>query len=170
VSNLFTSLCTDLADPVERLHAIHAVTGAAKEVHLLLGPEMLADWSEWAPPRPYAWFMRQYSRLNLADRHNPPINLVVSNVPGPKEPLYIAGAELVGIWSVGPVVEGVGLNVTVWSYRDRVHVGVIGCREHWADLHVVTDGMAAALATLVATASADGSDAPSYSDPHVRGG
>jgi diacylglycerol O-acyltransferase len=150
VSNLFTSLCTDVADPVERLHAIHAVTGAAKEFHTLLGVDMLADWSELFPPKPYAWFMRQYSRFNLADWHNPPINLVVSNVPGPKEPLYIAGAELDGIWSVGPVVEGVGLNVTVWSYRDRVHVAVIGCKEHWDDLHVVTEGMVAALGDLVA--------------------
>jgi diacylglycerol O-acyltransferase / wax synthase len=149
VSNLFTSLCTDVGDPVARLHAIHEVTGAAKEFHSLLGADMLADWSELFPPKPYAWLMRQYSRLNLADRHSPPINLVVSNVPGPRRPLHIAGARLDGIWSVGPVVEGVGLNVTVWSYLDRVHVAAIGCREHWDDLHVVTDGMVDALADLL---------------------
>ena len=152
VSNLFTSLRTDLADPVERLHAIHEVTGAAKEVHNLLGADMLADWIEYTPPRPYAWFMRAYSRHNLAERHNPPINLVVSNVPGPREPLYAVGARMEGIWSVGPILEGVGLNVTVWSYLDRVYVGVIGCREHWKDLHVVTDGMTAALEELTALA------------------
>ena len=52
VSNLFTSLRTDLEDPVERLQAIHEVTGAAKEVQNLLGIDMLADWVEYAPPRP----------------------------------------------------------------------------------------------------------------------
>ena len=46
-------------------------------------------------------------------------------------------------------MEGVGLNITVWSYHDHVHVAAIGCREHWSDLHVVTDGMVAALAELV---------------------
>ena len=153
VSNLFTSLRTDIADPIERLTAIHDVTAAAKRFHNLLGTEMLADWSEMFPPKPYAWFMRQYSRLSLADRHNPPINLVVSNVPGPRDPLYIAGAELAAFYSVGPVVEGVGLNVTVWSYQDAVHVAAIGCREHWSDLHVVTDGMVAALDELVARSS-----------------
>jgi diacylglycerol O-acyltransferase / wax synthase len=76
----------------------------------------------------------------------------VSNVPGPREPLHIAGATLDGIWSVGPILEGVGLNVTVWSYLDRIHVGVLGCADHWDDLHVVTDGMAAALDELVARA------------------
>ena len=149
VSNLFTSLRTDIADPVERLDAIHEVTSAAKEVQNLLGIDMLADWVEYAPPRPYSWAMRLYSRLGLAERHRPPINLVVSNVPGPREPLYIAGARLVGIWSVGPILEGIGLNVTVWSYRSALHVGVLGCREHWDDLHVVSDGMAAALDELV---------------------
>ena len=149
VSNLFTSLRTDIDDPVERLLAIHEVTGAAKEVQHLLGIDMLADWVEYAPPRPYSWAMKLYSRLGLAERHTPPINCVVSNVPGPKEPLYIAGARLVGIWSVGPILEGIGLNVTVWSYQSALHVGVLGCQEHWDDLHVVTDGMAAALDELV---------------------
>ncbi|MET0824942.1 MAG: WS/DGAT domain-containing protein, partial [Acidimicrobiales bacterium] len=148
VSNLFTSLRTDVADPVERLRAIHEVTGAAKEVQGLLGIEMMADWIAYTPPRPYAWAMKHYSRSGLADRHAPPINLIVSNVPGPREPLHIAGATLDGIWSVGPILEGVGLNVTVWSYLDRIHVGVLGCADHWADLHVVTDGMAAALTEL----------------------
>ena len=115
---------------------------------------MLADWVEYTPPRPYAWFMRMYQRFRLADRHRPPINLVVSNVPGPREPLYVAGARMEGIWSVGPILEGIGLNVTVWSYMDRMHVGVIGCREHWPDLHEVTDGMADALAELLKLAHA----------------
>jgi diacylglycerol O-acyltransferase len=113
---------------------------------------MMADWIAYTPPRPYAWAMKHYSRSGLADRHAPPINLIVSNVPGPREPLHIAGATLDGIWSVGPILEGVGLNVTVWSYLDRIHVGVLGCADHWADdgddLRVVTDGMAAALAEL----------------------
>jgi diacylglycerol O-acyltransferase len=159
VSNLFTSLRTDVADPVERLTAIHDVTAAAKRFHTLLGTDMLADWSEMFPPKPYAWFMRQYSRLALANRHNPPINLVVSNVPGPRDPLYIAGAELAAFYSVGPIVEGVGLNITVWSYQDAVHVAAIGCREHWTDLHVVTDGMVAALEELVERSKSDAVDA-----------
>jgi len=140
VSNMFTSLRTDLDDPVERLHAIHDVTSAAKVVHNLLGADMLADWSEYTPPRPYAAFMRLYGRLRLADRHRPPINLVVSNVPGPREPLFVAGGRMEGIYSVGPILEGIGMNVTVWSYCDQLNVGVIACREHVPDPHEITDG------------------------------
>ena len=154
VSNMFTSLRTDIYDPIERLHAIHEVTSAAKVVHNLLGADMLADWSEYTPPRPYAALMRLYGRLQLANRHPPPINLVVSNVPGPRDPLYVAGAQMEGIYSVGPILEGIGMNVTVWSYCDQLNVGVIACREHVRDPHEITDGMAEALADLVERASA----------------
>ena len=150
VSNMFTTLATDIEDPIQRLRAIHDVTSAAKEVHNVLGADMLADWSEYTPPRPYSWFMRQYSRYGLAERVRPPINVVVSNVPGPREPLYVAGARMEGIYSVGPILEGIGLNVTVWSYCDQLNVGVIACREHIADPHEITDGMASALDELLA--------------------
>jgi diacylglycerol O-acyltransferase len=149
VSNMFTTLATNIEDPIERLRAIHDVTSAAKEMHNILGADMLADWSEYTPPRPYSWFMRQYSRFGLAEKHRPPINLVVSNVPGPREPLFVAGARMEGIYSVGPILEGIGLNVTVWSYCDQLNVGVIACREHIADPHEITDGMADALDELL---------------------
>ena len=156
VSNMFTTLATNIEDPVDRLHAIHHVTSAAKEVHNILGVDMLADWSEYTPPRPYSFLMRQYSRYGLAERVRPPINVVVSNVPGPREPLYVAGARMEGIYSVGPILEGIGLNVTVWSYCDQLNVGVIACREHIADPHEITDGMAAALDELLSIGRARG--------------
>ncbi|MGH2686307.1 MAG: WS/DGAT/MGAT family O-acyltransferase [Actinomycetota bacterium] len=134
VSNMFTALPVQLADPVERLRAVHEVTKGAKEQFNLLGVDMLSDWLEVTPPKPYAAFIRLYGRLGLADRHRPPINLIVSNVPGPQDDLFIAGARLVAIYSVGPILENVGLNVTVWSYRDALNVGIIGVREHVPDL------------------------------------
>jgi diacylglycerol O-acyltransferase len=134
VSNLFAALPVQIEDSVGRLRAIHNVMKDAKEQHHALGGEMLADWWELAPPRPIASGARLYSRLGLADRHRPPINLVVSNVPGPTAPLYIAGAKLVGIWSMGPILENVGLNVTVWSYLDALNFGVVACPETMPDL------------------------------------
>ena len=148
VSNLFTALPTHLDDPLARLAAVHEVTAAAKEVHNLLGVDMLADWVEFTPPRPYAYLARQYSRFRIADRHRPPINVVVSNVPGPRSPLYVAGARLESIYSVGPVLEGIGLNITAWSYLDQVHVSAIACRDVIPDLPEILSSMAAALAEL----------------------
>jgi diacylglycerol O-acyltransferase / wax synthase len=153
VSNMFTSLATDLDDPVERLLAINEVTAEAKTLQQLIGVETFRDWVQYTPPRPYAWFMRQYSRRRIADRHAPPINLVVSNVPGPSERLFAAGVPLQEIYSVGPVLEGIGLNITVWSYLDRLYVGALACREALPDLHLVTDAMPETLDALMARAS-----------------
>ena len=153
VSNMFTALRTDIADPVERLRAIHDVTKAAKEFHNVLGSEMLRDWSEITPPRPFAWFMRLYSRRGLASRHRPPINLVVSNVPGPREPMSIADARIVALYSMGPILEGIGLNVTVWSYVDSMNFGIVSCPEFAPDLWSLADHVQGELDLLVKLAS-----------------
>jgi diacylglycerol O-acyltransferase / wax synthase len=154
VSNMFTALRTDLADPVERVRAISDVTKVAKEVHQALGPDMLADWSELTPPRPFAAWMRTYSRFRLAERHRPPINLVVSNVPGPTSPLYIAGARLTALYSMGPILEGIGLNITVWSYLDQLNWGVVSTPEAMPDLWDLTTDLHDALDELKKAAAA----------------
>jgi diacylglycerol O-acyltransferase len=156
VSNLFTSLCTHIDDPVERLRAIHHVTKAGKDVYNLLGADMMSDWVQFTPPGPFAWFMQQYSKRGLAAKHRPPINLVVSNVPGPSVPLYVAGAKLVALYSVGPVLESVGLNVTVWSYIDQMNFAAYACRERLPEVHRVTDGLGDALGVLLKVANQEG--------------
>ena len=148
VSNMFTALPVQLADPVERLKSISEVTKVAKEVHNALGADMLKDWSEVTPPRPFAAWMRFYSRRNLANRHRPPINLVVSNVPGPREPLYVAGARVTAIYSMGPILESIGLNVTVWSYLDQMNFGVVSCPELIPDMWELVADFNDALAEL----------------------
>lgn len=148
VSNLLTTLATDEPDPLIRLRAIHAVTAEAKVVQNLLGAELMANWVQYTPPRPYSAFMRWYSRFKLADHHAPPINVVVSNVPGPRAPLYAGGARLLELYSVGPILEGIGLNITVWSYLDDLFVGIIGCPETLPDPERITAGIGEALAEL----------------------
>ena len=150
VSNLFTSLCTDLDDPVERLHAISRTTAEAKVVQRTLGLEMLQDWVQFTPPAPFTAFMRLYSRLRAADLHPAPFNVVVSNVPGPPVPVWIAGAQLTDLFSVGPILQGIGLNVTVWSYLDRMNFSLLACPDTLPDLRPVAVGLGASLDTLLA--------------------
>ena len=154
VSNLFTTLATNESDPLARLQAIHDVTSEAKVVQNLLGADLMADWVQYTPPGPYAAFMRGYSRFNLADHHAPPINVVVSNVPGPRRPLYAGGARLLELYSVGPILEGIGLNITVWSYLDELFVGIIGCPETLPEPGRIARGFTDALVELSAAAQA----------------
>ncbi|MBC7174246.1 MAG: wax ester/triacylglycerol synthase family O-acyltransferase, partial [Polyangiaceae bacterium] len=125
VSAMFTHLGTHLADPLERLQAIHDVTLAAKEEHNVIGAHMLQDWAELAAPATFGLAVRLYSGLHLASKHRPIHNLVISNVPGPRFPLFFAGARVDAIYPIGPVLEGAGLNVTVMSYRDWVDFSLI---------------------------------------------
>ncbi len=123
VSGMFTSLATDIKDPIERLRAIQSATRGAKEEHNAIGADMLQNWAEFAAPTTFSLAARFYTRMKLADRHRPIHNLVISNVPGPPFPLYLAGAQLVAAYPMGPVFEGAGLNITVFSYLGSLDFG-----------------------------------------------
>jgi diacylglycerol O-acyltransferase len=149
VANLFTSLCNDVTDPAERLQKIHAVTTQSKEVQNQLGIETMLDWSEALPAVAYRWILGAYSQSRLSDYMAPPANLIVSNVRGPDHPLYIAGAKLRKIYSVGPAVEGIGLNITGWSYCGELSFALIADAAAIPDPHPITDALRLALDDLM---------------------
>ncbi len=134
VSAMFASLATDVDDPAERLQAICDSTEGAKEDHNAIGARTLTDWAEWAAPRTFGLASRLYSSMNLANTHRPIHNLVISNVPGPPFPLYLAGAELVAAYPMGPIMDGAGLNITVLSYRDHIDIGFLADSELVRDI------------------------------------
>lgn len=149
VSAMFSSLATDIADPVERLQRIHETNKGAKAEHNAIGANTLTDWAEFAAPTTFSLAARAYSRMRLAERHPVIHNLVISNVPGPPFPLYFAGAKLVGLNPLGPVFDGAGLNVTVLSYVDNINWGFIACRELMPDLWDLADAIPGAQAELL---------------------
>lgn len=96
-------------------------------VHGALGADMIGDVTEVTPPAIFNLASRMYSSAGLADRLAPIHNLVVSNVPGPPFPLYVAGARLRGVYPFGPLIEGSALNITVLSNMGNMDIGVIAC-------------------------------------------
>ncbi|MGB8329091.1 MAG: wax ester/triacylglycerol synthase family O-acyltransferase [Polyangiales bacterium] len=149
VANLFTSLCNDVNEPLERLRKIHAVTEQSKKVQQQLGIETMLDWSEVAPAVAYRWILRAYSQSGLSDVIPPPANLIVSNVRGPDHPLYLAGARLRAIYSVGPALEGIGLNITGWSYCGELAFALVADGQAVPDPHAITDALRPALDDLI---------------------
>ncbi len=156
VSSMFVHLRTDVADVGARLRGIAVATKGAKEDHNALDAKLLQNWAEHAAPATFALAARVYSRLNIADRHPPIYNLVVSNVPGPNFKLYLDGAELVATYPLGPISEGAGLNVTVLSYMDNVDFGFLAGAELIPDVWDLADDIEAAMAELLAAAQATG--------------
>jgi diacylglycerol O-acyltransferase len=149
VSNMFTTLGTAIDDPVARLLQVSRTTAEAKAVQRAMGLKMLEDWVQFTPPAPFSAFMRAYSHFRGADYHPAPFNVVVSNVPGPTFPVRIAGARLTGLYSVGPILQGIGLNVTVWSYLDDLSFSLLACPDLLPDLRELADDLHGALHELL---------------------
>lgn len=129
VSAMLTSLATHLPDPVERLAAVADGMRRAKEQERLIGAATLTDWTEFAFPALIGRAARLTGSMRVFDRMRPLFNVTVSNVPGPPFPLFLAGARMVAMYPLGPITEGVGLNMTVMSYCGMVYFGLNACRE-----------------------------------------
>jgi diacylglycerol O-acyltransferase len=148
VSALFTRLGTDTDDPLERLEEMAQNNRHAKDHHQAISADSLQDWAEFAAPRTFGLSVRAYAGLRLAERHPVVHNLVISNVPGPPVPLYFMGGEITGMYPLGPVFHGAGLNITVLSNNGRIGVGIIACRESMPDVEDLAGRFPKALAEL----------------------
>lgn len=153
VSALLADLATDEPDPVARLRRVQASMSAAKDQFAAIPAEALQDFTQFAPPAVAARAMRMYSRLRIADRMNPPFNLVISNVPGPQVPLYAAGARLEHFFPVSTLVDGQGLNITVQSYCGNLDFGFVADRELVPDVWSMTELLHAEMQELVELSS-----------------
>jgi diacylglycerol O-acyltransferase / wax synthase len=142
VGNEFTYLSASLPvhidDPLERVRLTAKATGIAKENHQLLGPTLLPAWMSYLPPSLAPPFFRKVARTVESASV---MNLTISNVPGPRERGLIEGATVSEIYSVGPVVAGSGMNITVWSYVDQLAISVLTDDRTLDDPHEATDAI-----------------------------
>ena len=133
VSGMFTTLGTDVADPFDRLAAIREATHKSKEFANALGARTLLDMADLMPGGLVGLGARTSARLSLANRLRPIFNTTVSNMPGPRHKLYMAGAELVSMYGIGMIVEGMGLIHPVLSYCGDITISFTSCREMLPD-------------------------------------
>jgi diacylglycerol O-acyltransferase len=148
IGAMLVSVPVQLTDPVERCREAGRAAAVAKQQNRLLGPELMQNWLEYVPPKPFEWYSHRVSRRREADKARVQMNLVVSNVPGPREQLFIAGLPLGEFYSVGPLWEGCGLNMTIWSYVDQLNVSVLADRAILPEAHVITDAYGRAFEEL----------------------
>jgi diacylglycerol O-acyltransferase len=141
VDSLYVSIGTDIADPLQRLRHIHEMTVASKEVRGLLGHDLLAQRADVVPPQIYRSAVRIWSRSHFADRVHPPLNVVLSNVAGPRKRIFVGPIELEALYSVGPILEGIGLNITAWSYEGVLGVSLLACPASVPDPWLIIDAL-----------------------------
>jgi hypothetical protein len=129
---------------------------AAKKLHATLPPEVAMEFTQFAAGVLAVQGPRLMALAGLTERLNPIFNVTVSNVPGPREPLFLGGARLLSQYPVSMLVEGQGLNVTVVSYGDALHVGLLSCRELVPDLWELARDFSAGLEALSKRAAQEG--------------
>jgi diacylglycerol O-acyltransferase len=154
VSATLTTLATDIDDPLERLLAVSGGMRRSKEQFNAIGADTLQNWAEFAAPAVLGRAARIYSRMKIADAHRPVFNVLISNVPGPPFPLYVTGGLVKAVFPIGPIYNGVGLNMTVMSYLDSLDFGINTCPELVPEPWRLTEGLHRAVEDLKKLAEA----------------
>jgi diacylglycerol O-acyltransferase len=123
IAMILANLATHLNDPLDRLITIRNSVLNSKDRMSRMTPEEILN---------YTGIVFSLAGLNLVTGIAPKVqafNIVISNVPGPKETLYWNGAMLDALYPVSIVMDGQATNITLTSYRDKLEVGIIACRK-----------------------------------------
>jgi len=152
VFGMICSIATNIEDPKARLEAIIAQSTKSKEMSHPLRALMpqVSNISMLGAPILVQILALLYSRSSLSDVLPPAANITVSNVPGPRQTLYAAGAELLHIFPVSISTHGLALNITVQSYRDQLDFGFIAGANIIPHVQVLCDMLPGEFAALQA--------------------
>lgn len=122
ITMILANLATHIENPIERLEIIRrSVQNSKQRFSRMTANEILN----------YSALVYGPAGLNIVSGMLPKrqaFNLVISNVPGPREPLYWNGARLDALYPASIVMDGQALNITLTSYLDKLEVGLIACR------------------------------------------
>ncbi|MDQ1479296.1 MAG: diacylglycerol O-acyltransferase / wax synthase, partial [Actinomycetota bacterium] len=149
VSAIFVSLPVGAAAPRERLSEISAQTADLKEKRQALSADFLLNMSDYVAP----------TLMSLAARavHRQPfVNLIVTNVPGPQQPLYMMGARLLEAFPIVPLTQNLTMVVGILSYDGTLHFGLWADRDAAGDLEVLAGGIEDAFAEMLKVATEQG--------------
>ncbi|MFK7907648.1 MAG: wax ester/triacylglycerol synthase family O-acyltransferase [Chitinophagales bacterium] len=136
ISQMLVQLATQVEDPIERLETIHENTVREKTYQKALGAKTLSKMAEVVPFGIANQAARIYTRFNLSKLHNPIFNVTITNVPGPQFPLYINGHKLISVNGMAPVLDGMGLIITIFSYNGQVMVSSTSDENSMPDIDV----------------------------------
>jgi len=148
ISAMFVHLCTDVVDPLERMHKIHEETTKEKAFSMALDAHTLMDLDELPPFALAGPAVRLYTLSHLADVMTPVWNCAITNVPGPQTPLYLAGRRLLMLMGLAPVFHGVGLTLVVFSYNGLLGFSPVVAEKAMPDLDFFMKHLRAAAVEL----------------------
>ncbi|MEM1202771.1 MAG: wax ester/triacylglycerol synthase family O-acyltransferase [Acidobacteriota bacterium] len=149
VSAMLVTLATEIDDPAERLRRVRQTAADAKAYTNALGARTLMDYSQFVPFAAAGLGTRLYTRFSLAERVAPIFNLVITNVPGPQIPLYVAGSRLLAHAGMAPIFDGMGLILPVFSYDGTLAISAVSSPALMPDIDALTDRLPGCLDDLL---------------------
>ena len=138
VSAMFLDIATDVADPVERLKVIQQHTQGGKAFEKAGATRAFVDLWDFVPFGLANRVIQLYSRFRVSELHNPVFNCVITNVPGPQMDMYMAGHKLLASMGMAPLVDGMGLLITVLSYNGVLSISPTSSPSVMPDLDAFT--------------------------------
>lgn len=136
LSMMLVQLATNIEDPIERLEVIHENTIRGKTYQGAMGAKTLSNMAEAVPFGVANQAAKIYSRFHVSEMHNPVFNVTITNVPGPQIPLYLNGHKLVSIMGMAPIIDGMGLIITIFSYNGNVTISPTSDAKTMPDIDV----------------------------------
>jgi diacylglycerol O-acyltransferase len=152
--SMTVGLATDVTDPAERMKTIFGNTQGAKEMAKVLTAHQSIGVTETLPPGLLGLAARVYTASRLGT-HVAPINVVISNVPGPDYRFYLAGAVVEQWVPIGTLMLDVGLNITCFTYHGGVDFGLLTTPQIADDIGDLADAIEPALKELEEAAGLD---------------
>jgi len=135
-------------DPVARLDIVREELKGLKSGGQAVGAQVLTELSGFAP----STVMGQASRVMARQRF---FNVVVTNVPGPQIPLYLAGRRMIDPFPMVPLAKNQGLGIALLSYAGRINFGLVGDFDLMYDLDDFANDLEESLAELAAEAGVE---------------
>lgn len=148
VSAMLVQLATGEDEPLARLRLIRDNALESKAYTRAVGARVLTDSTRVLPFSLASAASKLYSGMRVARFHRPPFNMVITNVPGPRTPLYLGGAKLLNIFGMAPVVDGLGLIIVITSYGGHLTISVNASRNLLPDIDLLLGRLRAAYREL----------------------
>jgi WS/DGAT/MGAT family acyltransferase len=141
VSSWIVRLPLGEADPLEQLRRVHATTSALKQSNQAAGVELVTKLHEFLP-------------FDIQGMSKGTQNLLVTNVPGPQFPLYLLGAKMLALFAQPPLIDSIGLAISVLSYDGKLGFGFTGDLDRVPDLADFVRDLSRAFERLASAAGA----------------
>jgi WS/DGAT/MGAT family acyltransferase len=142
IAAMWAPLPVGIKDPLERLRVIAAAMTGVKRSGQAIGAQALTELAGFASPTLVAQAARLQARQRL-------FNLVVTNVPGPQQPLYLLGSRMQAIYPMVPLAANTALGVAVLSYDGRLSFGLNADYDALADLDLLASDLESAITEIV---------------------